>query len=159
MRYILIAALLLITTSTASYAQSLEAQEDAHDHSKDMICAEIRADTGWQRMDIPEGIVNDIHVHGMWMSGSDMGGVSGMISGSGQPHLSGITFGSLLVAPEAVIEDDTTQAYPFMTVFKGFLKKGEAMSRAETVAMRINEQDAGLADNAGSLEICFGFVF
>jgi hypothetical protein len=133
-----------------------KAQRHAQEEATQPLCYNVDSRNGWQYIDLPRSVRRVVSVGGSWSvdarnySGVGPEGHSGDAARRLEPYNQykydqGIPFGGLLV-------DIPTDGNGYVWVRSGSQTLPKQISRT---ALRINDADKALGDNAGSLQVCF----
>ncbi|SNS88165.1 hypothetical protein [Antarctobacter heliothermus] len=129
------------------------------------VCHDINAGAGWQVMTVPAGQVQGVRSSGFWSV--DPALTPAGTQGHGGPDatvlatrtdprpFSDARFGALLVRFEAAGQAQVMD----WTRFHGAVSQSGVFNmNVGQIAFRINEGDAELADNDGTLTVCFEYL-
>ncbi|MEG4803524.1 phospholipase A2 [Microcoleus sp. ARI1-B5] len=134
-----------------------DAQREASKKANQPACYNVDSRQGWQYVNFPRSYSRVVSVSGSWSvdarsySGVGPSGHSGESASRLEPYNQykydkNTPFGGLLV-------DIPTDGYGYFWVRSGSQSLPKPISRT---AMRINDADNALGDNAGTLQVCFG---
>lgn len=129
------------------------------------ICHDIDASLGWQVADFPLGRVQDVRSTGFWSV--EPGLTPAGTQGHGGPEAKALAarpearplrsarHGALLVRFELA---GAAQEMDWARFYGAIQQAGTFNMNLDSIAFRINEGDAELADNEGALTICFRYI-
>ncbi|WP_421906352.1 hypothetical protein [Mameliella sp.] len=128
------------------------------------VCHDIDATQGWQDAEFPAGLVQDVRSTGFWSvaPGLTPAGTSGhgeldakalAARPEARPLVSAL-HGALLVRFEVA---GTRQEMDWARFHGAIQQVGSFNMNVDSIAFRINEGDADLADNDGALTVCFRY--
>lgn len=130
------------------------------------VCHDIDANDAWQTVAFPSGLVQDIRNSGFWTVDADLtpagtqghGGMDAKSLTTDRPEtrpLPSAQYGALLVRFQA---GDTAQVMDWARFHGAVSQSGTFNMNIGEIAFRINEGDADLADNDGTMTVCFRYI-
>ncbi|MBV6634502.1 MAG: hypothetical protein KI788_01185 [Mameliella sp.] len=129
------------------------------------VCHDIDARLGWQDADFPAGLVQDVRSTGFWSV--EPGLTPAGTQGHGGPEAKALatrpearprvsaSHGALLVRFEVA---GAAQEMEWTRFYGAIQQAGAFNMNVDSIAFRINEDDADLADNDGALTVCFRYI-
>ncbi|MBT54294.1 MAG: hypothetical protein CMF72_12975 [Mameliella sp.] len=127
-------------------------------------CHDIDAAQGWQTAAFPAGLVQDVRSSGFWSvdpaltpAGTQGHGgpdATALATRSDSRPLPEARFGALLVRFEAA---DQVQVMDWARFHGATRQSGVFNMNVDAIAFRINEDDAALANNSGTMTVCFRY--
>lgn len=126
------------------------------------VCHDIDAGAGWQSAEFPAGLVQDVRSSGFWSvdpaltpAGTQGHSDATALAPRSDPRpFADARIGALLVRFEAAGQ---AQVMDWTRFHAAISQSGVFNMNVDAIAFRINEGDADLADNSGTMTVCFRY--